>query len=123
MLSPTELFMPVKYKLQMRLEASSQLWFIRTPSRLSHGSTEGCVRSREGQGAAEGPRNRSSETNAYRCEVSSQAQSIAASAPRMIYSKLTAQKLKIKSNKSYSEELSQLMTTHFPTLRFNKESH
>lgn len=104
----------------MRLEVSTQLWFIRAPSRLClmecHKtlSTEGCMRQRrrrreEEEGAAAGSQNRWSWINAQRCKVSSQAQPTASSAPHMIYPKVTTQKLKIKSNKSCSEELSQLM--------------
>lgn len=103
----------------MRLEVSTQLWFIRAPSRLclmechSTLSTEGCTRQRkrrrEGKGAAAGSQYRSSWINAERCKVSSQAQPTASSTPHVIYPKVTTQKLKIKSNTSCSEELSQLM--------------
>lgn len=101
----------------MKLEVSTQLWFIRAPSRLClmecHKtlSTEGCMRQRrrEGKGAAVTSQNCWSWINAQRCKVSSQARPTASSAPHMTYPKVTTQKLKIKSNKSCSKELSQLM--------------
>lgn len=109
----------MKCKCHMRLEEPSQPSFCSTPFSLpctcySPFGTERCQRRwRQDEGAVRGPQNLSHWTDTFRCRAGScQSSTVSgSSAPHMKCSKLAAQKLKIKSNKSCSEEL-QLLIAH-----------
>lgn len=109
----------MKCKCHMRLGEPSQPSFCSTPFSLpctcySPFGTERCQRrSRQDEGAVRGPQNLSEWTNTFRCRAGScQSSTVSgSSAPHMKCSELATQKLKIKSNKSCSEEL-QLLIAH-----------